>query len=146
MSIEDSEEALIRFIKTYSNLNKESMACLDDIYHQNIIFEDPAHRIEGVDQLKTYFSSMYQNLLYCHFDIESVDSFKDKSFLVWTMRFSHPKLNHGQEISVPGMTRIEFYQGKVRFHRDYFDLGAMVYQHVPVIGIAVRFLKRKLGQ
>jgi hypothetical protein len=146
VSIEHSQEDLTRFINTYSNLNKESIACLDDLYHQHIVFEDPAHRIEGLDQLKDYFSSMYENLFYCHFEIESADWIQGKAYLKWTMRFSHPKLKNGHEIRVPGMTFIEFEQGKVRFHRDYFDLGAMIYQHVPVLGMAVRLLKRKLGQ
>lgn len=31
----------------YSQLNKHNLHTLQDIYHQDIVFEDAAHRIEG---------------------------------------------------------------------------------------------------
>jgi hypothetical protein len=35
--------------------------------------------------------------------------------------------------------------GKVRYHRDYFDLGAMLYEHLPLLGSLVKTIKRRLG-
>ena len=35
--------------------------------------------------------------------------------------------------------------GKVERHRDYFDAGALLYQHVPLLGSAIRWLQRRLA-
>jgi len=32
----------------------------------------------------------------------------------------------------------------VVYHRDYFDVGAMVYEHVPVVRFFVRQVKKRL--
>ncbi|QHF41154.1 transcriptional regulator [Pseudomonas sp. S34] len=30
-------------------------------------------------------------------------------------------------------------------HRDYFDAGALLYEHLPVLSRAIAWLKRRLG-
>jgi hypothetical protein len=30
-------------------------------------------------------------------------------------------------------------------HRDYFDAGALLYQHVPVVGSMIRWLHRRIA-
>ena len=39
----------------------------------------------------------------------------------------------------------KYYLDKVYYQQDQYDLGAMIYEHIPVIGPVVRFLKRRLG-
>ena len=34
---------------------------------------------------------------------------------------------------------------KVYRHRDYFDAGALLYEHVPLLGRVIRWLKRRMG-
>jgi hypothetical protein len=35
--------------------------------------------------------------------------------------------------------------GRIAYHRDYWDTGEELYAKLPVIGIAIRFLRRKLA-
>ena len=35
--------------------------------------------------------------------------------------------------------------GKVNYHRDYWDTGEELYAKLPLIGGAVRFLRRTMG-
>ncbi len=37
------------------------------------------------------------------------------------------------------------WRDKVYRHRDYFDAGAMLYEHLPVLGRVVSWLKRRVG-
>lgn len=49
-------------------------------------------------------------------------------------------------MTVEGATRLEFDEtGKVCLHRDYFDLGAMLYEQLPLLGAVVRTIKGRLG-
>jgi limonene-1,2-epoxide hydrolase len=51
-----------------------------------------------------------------------------------------------QDLEVQGISHLKFLENQVIYHRDYFDLGEMVYEHVPVLGKIVRFIKNSLGQ
>ncbi|CZF82110.1 SnoaL-like domain protein [Grimontia celer] len=139
-------DALDRFITVYTSLRKDNLNTLDEIYSEDVVFEDPAHRIEGYDNLSRYFESMYTNVTDCRFNIHDHAVNGDVAFISWTMTLSHPKLEGGAERAVNGCTRLVLKEGRVVLHRDYFDLGEMLYEALPVLGSAVRMIKKRLGQ
>ncbi|SHG18605.1 nuclear transport factor 2 family protein [Vibrio gazogenes] len=130
----------------YAQLNKHNLDTLNDIYHDEIVFEDAAHRIEGVTSLSDYFINLYQNVERCNFTIHEQHPTDNGGFLIWTMHLQHPKLRQGQLVNVRGVTHLRFQDGKVIYHRDYFDLGEMLYEQLPILGRVVRWIKRRLGQ
>ncbi|NGN96483.1 nuclear transport factor 2 family protein [Grimontia sp. S25] len=139
-------DTLDRFITVYTSLRKDNLNSLDEIYSQDVVFEDPAHRIEGYHNLSRYFESMYTNVTDCRFDIHDHAVNGDVAFISWTMTLSHPKLEGGAERAVKGCTRLVLKEGRVVVHRDYFDLGEMLYEALPVLGSAVKMIKKRLGQ
>lgn len=139
-------ELLSRFIALYQQLDRQQLHRLPDIYAEQVLFIDPAHRIEGLAALTDYFAALYQRLAYCRFEIVSQQQQGTQAWLSWVMTFSHPRLAAGQPIRVEGATRLEFdAAGKVMVHRDYFDLGAMLYEQLPLLGPLVRLIKGRLG-
>ncbi len=139
-------EPLSRFIALYQQLNLQQVHRLPEVYADEVIFIDPAHRIEGLTALGDYFAALYQRLAYCRFEIISQQHEGAQAWLSWVMTFSHPRLAAGQPIRVEGATRLEFDSaGKVRVHRDYFDLGALLYEQLPLLGPLVRVIKGRLG-
>ncbi|EOD81196.1 putative transcriptional regulator [Grimontia indica] len=139
-------DTLDRFISVYTSLRKDNLNSLDEIYSEDVVFEDPAHRIEGYGNLSRYFESMYTNVTDCRFDIHDHAVNGDVAFISWTMTLSHPKLEGGAERAVKGCTRLVLKEGRVVVHRDYFDLGEMLYEALPVLGSAVKMIKKRLGQ
>lgn len=137
--------ALTQFIELYRrDLAGVDMSIIADIYSDDIEFVDPAHSIYGIQALVSYFNNMMKELTYCRFDIREVHELEGSATLCWTMTLSHPKLKRGKLIAVEGMTLVRF-GNKIDYHRDYFDLGAMLYEHVPLLGRAVKFLKKGLA-
>ncbi|MDA0147280.1 nuclear transport factor 2 family protein [Vibrio sp. LaRot3] len=130
----------------YKQLDGEHLHLLEDIYHSDVVFEDAAHRIEGRESLYRYFENLYQNVHSCVFHISETHQSGNKGFIVWVMDLQHPKLNAGRAISVHGVTHLTFADQKVIHHRDYFDLGEMLYEQLPLLGSVVRAIKRRLGQ
>jgi hypothetical protein len=61
------------------------------------------------------------------------------------MTYSHPKLNKGQQIQVDGMSQLKF-DDKIYAHRDYFDLGQMLYEQVPFLGGLIGLLKKRAAK
>ncbi|MCR6740981.1 nuclear transport factor 2 family protein [Aeromonas dhakensis] len=140
------DESLARFVALYQQLNRDELHRLPEVYANEVLFTDPAHRIEGLAALTDYFSALYQRLAYCRFVITSQLQQGRQAWLGWTMTFSHPRLRGGAPVTVEGATRLEFDEaGKVCLHRDYFDLGAMLYEQLPLLGSVVRTIKGRLG-
>ena len=102
------KEPLARFIALYQQLDKQQLHRLPEVYAEQVIFIDPAHRIDGLAALTDYFAVMYQRLAYCRFEITSQQQQGREAWISWVMTFSHPRLASGQPVRVEGATRLEF--------------------------------------
>jgi hypothetical protein len=138
-----SESKIEGFIDAYQKLNRDNLFLLNDIYHPEIQFSDPLHQVNGLDNLTTYFAHLYQNVSSIGFKIDEYDESNNKGFLYWTMTYTHNSLNKGKPISVKGHSRLTFEGPRVIFHQDYLDTNEMIFQHVPVLGKFIKFIKRK---
>lgn len=143
---DDNPVWLQQFIDIYQSLNIDNVERIKDIYHPNVTFEDPLHKVQGINELQMYFNRLYENLLHCEFTIEHYFSKNDEACIYWTMCFIHSKLNSGQAITVQGHSHLKGDDNKVIFHRDYLDVGAMLYEHISVLGGVIRFVKNKASQ
>lgn len=136
-----------KFLRMYQNLHADNLQTLKIVYREDVHFIDPAHRISGIDNLTAYFSALYANIDSIHFSFLEPLVLDSKGYVRWEMTFSHRRLAGGRSITVVGVTYLEFdVQGKVYYHQDYFDLGAMLYEHVPFLGRCVRSIKKGLGK
>nr|WP_086937441.1 nuclear transport factor 2 family protein [Thaumasiovibrio occultus] len=145
------ESGLDRFIQIYGSLDKHNLAQLNTIYHEEVVFEDPAHRIEGLENLIGYFEQLYSNIVSCHFDIhhalgDDAQGDHQMAYLQWTMTFAHPRVAKGATRTLEGCSQITFKDGKVIHHHDFFDMGAMLYEGLPLIGKVITMIKARLGQ
>ncbi|MBW3696896.1 nuclear transport factor 2 family protein [Vibrio sp. T187] len=135
-----------RFVQAYSQLGTDNLHLLKDVYHANVVFCDPMHRVEGIWALLDYFDHMYSHVTRCDFDIERVFHDGDQAAVYWTMTYEHERLNGKQPIEVQGHSHIRMKDDRVVFHRDYLDVGAMLYEHIPLIGSVVKTIKRRASQ
>ncbi|MCK6264217.1 nuclear transport factor 2 family protein [Vibrio sp. ZSDE26] len=134
---------LEKFINVYQELGTENLTSLSTIYHPRITFIDPLHKAEGLKALIDRFHFSYENILQCDFAIDHVFQSNNEAAVYWTMTFRHTSLNGKQPIIVNGHSHLRAEDGLVIFHRDYLDVGAMIYEHVPFLGIAVKKLKQR---
>ncbi|AOW75517.1 transcriptional regulator [Colwellia sp. PAMC 20917] len=137
---------LNNFVNVYQTLSTDNLDLLSKIYHRDVIFIDPIHELKGFDNLFEYFQNLYQNLSTCDFVITNIIAEKDQAAIYWTMSYQHPKLNKGKLINVIGHSHIKGYEDKVIYHRDYLDLGAMLYEQLPVLGKLIKLIKQKAAK
>ena len=134
------------FLDLYRILNRDNVDRIGEIYTGDIHFIDPAHEIRGLDNLLDYFENLYANVEEIKFDFFDQLDDQDSGYVRWAMTFNHPRLKKGADIVVQGSTHLKFSaEGKAYYHRDYFDLGSMLYQHIPVLGGIVKSINRRLG-
>lgn len=135
---------LERFLSTYQRLNRDNLELLDEIYSQDVCFSDPAHSLKGLESLRDYFAELYTNVEHISFDFAEPHTVGDPVCVQWVMRLRHPRLNRGAEVKVPGVSCLHFAaDGRVDEHRDYFDLGVLLYEQLPLLGVLVRAVKRR---
>ncbi|WP_417877094.1 nuclear transport factor 2 family protein [Vibrio sp.] len=133
-------------VDVYQQLSKENLHLLEEVYHPDVVFEDAAHRLEGRIALYRYFQSLYTNVIRCDFDIHEHQQVGESGFITWSMELLHPKLQNGSPITVNGASHLKFSDGQVIYHRDYFDLGEMLYENLPLLGAVVKMVKQRIGQ
>ncbi len=134
------------FLNVFCELHRENLGRLAEIYADDVRFVDPAHTIDGLEQLTRYFENLYRNIDPPVFRFLNDLRLEAEGYVQWEMDFSHPRLSGGKVITVSGSSYIRFNdEGKVFFHRDYFDLGAMLYERLPLIGRIIGFIKGRLG-
>ncbi len=136
-----------KFLAMYKDLSSDNLHLLQNVYSSDIQFIDPAHEISGLDKLTEYFSALYQNVISIDFDFKDAVQQHNSCYLQWDMTFRHKSLAGGKTILVSGTTFLRFNDDhKVYFHRDYFDLGEMLYENLPLLGRLVTTIKGRLGK
>ncbi len=134
-----------RIREAFNNLRAESMEILDSFYSPEVVFQDPLGRIEGLSALKQYYAHMYENVLSIRFDATDELVQGDKHVLIWSMYLRARSLNKGNEVVLDGNSVLHFdADDLVRFHRDYFDMGAFIYVHIPIVGYVIRKINARL--
>lgn len=138
-------KAVSNFCEFYGSLTVDKLAILNTVYDERAVFEDPAHKITGLDNITGYFQGMLANISYCRFEINDVIQNDGQAFVKWSMNFSHPRLGKGKDIQVPGVSYLKFDE-RILYHRDYMDMGAMIYEHIPVLGTIIRKVKSEMAK
>ena len=124
------------------------MEDLSSLYHQDIQFVDPITTHRGLDAVKAYFAGLLESTASCRFDIHSliepVENQRSQYSHIaeWTMHLTLRKQT--KVISVDGVSLLRVADGKIIYHRDYYDLGEMVYEHIPVLKQILKIIKKKL--
>jgi hypothetical protein len=130
----------------FNQFDGRNLDLLDQFYASNIQFEDPLTKVSGLHKLKDYFFAAYKNVSSIRFDFYEINQSGDKYTGLWTMHLKVPGLNGGKEYQVQGVSILHFDdKGLICYHRDFLDLGDMVYERLPVIGKMIKLLKKKLS-
>ncbi|MDO3385566.1 nuclear transport factor 2 family protein [Gilvimarinus sp. SDUM040013] len=150
MKTEEENGLIEKLTGQYQSFSAGSIDSIVDLYSEDVEFIDPVQRIVGRSALRSYFQALGLNLTFCHFSFSSTvksrgDDGNDIAVLFWIMRFSHPKLNGGNASELSGCSHI-IYTDKVIYQRDYYDLGEMVYESIPLLGSVIRRIKLRLGE
>lgn len=150
-------DAINKFESFYVDLESMKVEELADIYSNDVIFIDPIASHSGITAVKMYFIKLLRNAKNCTFTIHSIDKTAPSnteeqgenallSYLVtWKMTYTTLGINKGNPVNVDGITQLKIQDNKIIFHRDYYDLGQMVYENIPLLGRIIKRIKRKLG-
>jgi len=130
---------LVRF---YETLTPESVGDMGRIYAEDAFFKDPFNEVQSLPAIKAIFARMFQSVACPRFTVTERIVGANSAALTWTFEFS----TRGLAILVRGASVLRFGpDGRVVYHRDYWDVAEELYEKLPVVGTLMRWMKRRAG-
>ncbi len=138
----EDRSAMIRW--AFNTLDIDHMDLLEDFYHADAHFVDPVVDAKGLEQIRAHYEHQYKAVADIRFNIVNEHISGDTHTLEWEMHLRTKRLNKGKAFIVSGSSVLTFSGSKVMYHRDYFDLGDMVYERLPVLRFVTKKIKKRL--
>lgn len=129
---------LTRLVDWYETLSQSSLSTIADYYSDDCYFKDPFNEVRSRDIIHSIYMDMFEKLDSPRFVFEDVLSDGNKAFLTW--RFSFGWRN--RQMTIQGGSHLVFSDdGRVEYHRDYWDVAEELYEKIPVMGWILRRIK-----
>jgi len=129
-------DALTRY---FQELTPATLERLPDFYTGDAFFKDPFNEVRGVEAIRRIFAHMFEQVEEPHFVVTERLADDNSAMLVWEFRYGK-----GQRIR--GVSHLRFADdGRVAYHRDYWDAAEELYEKLPLLGAPMRWLKRRLA-
>ena len=142
----NSADATARIVAFFEHLVPADAQRIGEFYAADATFRDPFNDVRGTIEIARVFQHMFDQLADCRFDITETVIGENAAMLVWDFSFRIRSWRPAETQNVHGATHVRFAaDGKVAYHRDYWDAAGELYAKLPVIGPVMRFLQRKLA-
>jgi hypothetical protein len=134
-----------QFKQLYQTFDNQTVRKLPKLYSPSIVFKDPIHELKGLELLSVYYANFCKPETHCQFEFINEIVASDQAFFQWKMHYSHPKINAGKQLTLNGGTLIKF-NSHIIYHQDFYDMGAMIYQHLPVLGWVIKKINEHMKE
>lgn len=132
---------LDRLADFYETLSPASLARLPEFYSADSWFKDPFNEVRGVAAIERVFAHMFRQVQSPRFVVTDRIGGVN-AVLVWEFHYRH----RGAAAVIRGASHLRFGpDGKVQFHRDYWDAAEELYMRQPLLGGLMRLLRRLLA-
>jgi ketosteroid isomerase-like protein len=139
MSFDPRLEQLIRF---FEQIDPSNVRQLSQVYTPDAFFKDPFNEVSGIDAITHIFQHMFDQVDSPRFIVTNSVMQGEQAFLTWDFLFRMKRFS-AQEHCIRGATHVRFaVDGRVNFHRDYWDAAEELYEKLPLLGSLMRALKR----
>ena len=148
VSTVQSNTRIQAFIKLYDQLDRGYIdKQIADTYAEKIYFNDTLVTIHDRQNLLKYLKHTQQQLDSIKFEVLGVhDSGKD-SYVRWLMETRFRTMGQEYDIQSIGISHLRFNEeNKIIVHQDYWDSMQGFYQHLPVIGGILRWIKKNIAK
>jgi hypothetical protein len=136
-------DGLLQF---YESLTPDRVGEFDSYYAEDAYFKDPFNEVRRLQDIREIFAKMFRQVADPRFVIRERVGDLRGLVLVWDMSFRMRSWKPQQVQVIHGVSHLRFRDdGKVTYHRDYWDTGEELYAKLPLVGGAVRFLRRVIG-
>lgn len=130
----------------FTTLTAESVRDLGAYYTDDAYFRDPFNEVTGVSRIQAIFAHMFEAMHEPRFLIRERVLQGDRLVLIWDFDFRIKRYKPEATQRIHGLSVLKLAaDGRIAWHRDYWDAAGELYEKLPVIGGLMRWLKRKFA-
>ena len=140
------KEAIARFESFLGHLDeKTAREQTERVYGPDAFLNDTLKTIHGSPAIRDYFIKTAQGLENMTVTFDDVAVSGQNYYFRWTMDTRMKHLARGKNVRTIGVTMVRFdSQGRVILHQDFWDSAQGVWDHVPGVGAAIRWIQSKI--
>ncbi|WP_340666195.1 nuclear transport factor 2 family protein [Rhodocyclus gracilis] len=141
-----NDTPLARVVEFYATFSPESVGRFGEFYSDNAYFKDPFNEVRGIPAIQRVFLHMFEQIAEPRFVI--VDQVTDAggAVLIWEFHYRMKAWKAGGTQLMRGVSHLKFdADGRVNWHRDYWDAAEELYAKLPGIGCIFRGLQKRLS-
>ncbi|MDR0225492.1 MAG: nuclear transport factor 2 family protein [Burkholderiaceae bacterium] len=143
MPIDVSDPRLLRLVAAYETLSRDNLPQLLSLYGEQAWFKDPFNEVRGRAAIGRIMAHMFDTLGAPRFVVHQGLVQGEQGFLAWEF---HGLRSGGQPLCIRGASHLRFAaDGRVDWHRDYWDAAEELYARLPLLGPLMRWLQRRLA-
>lgn len=117
----------------------------EKVYAPEAFLNDTLKTIHGAPGIRDYFIKTAKGLDSMTVIFDDVAVSGRNYYFRWRMDTRMKNLARGKTVRTIGVTLVRFdREGRVILHQDFWDSAQGVWEHVPGVGIAIRWIRAKL--
>lgn len=123
-------------------LSPQTLNNLSEYVTEGVHFKDPFNDVTDIQSMERIFRDMFDTVENVKFTVLQIMQEQDRCLMEWRFegRF------RGKDWSFDGTSAIAFSEdGRVRSHIDYWDASSDFYQHLPIVGTLIRWIKKRVA-
>ena len=138
--------ALMRLVEYWQTLTPQSVHKIAAVYATEATFRDPFNDVRGIEKIHRIFADMFVRLDAPTFTIIETIEQSHGALLIWDFNFRLKSLKPQLTRRIHGASHIRFdADGRVAYHRDYWDAAGELYEKLPLLGALMRWLRNRMA-
>ncbi len=136
------DTTLLRTVHFFETFSKDTLQQLDLVYANDAFFKDPFNEVRGLPAIARIYRHMFEQVDGPRFVITKHVLQDGDAFLTWDFQFRMKRFSRSEQ-RIRGASHLRFnLDGKIEYHRDYWDAAEELYEKLPLLGTLMRWLKR----
>ncbi|MBU3664490.1 MAG: nuclear transport factor 2 family protein [Chthoniobacterales bacterium] len=138
----DGERLTAGFAALYGDLSPDNVESrVREVYAPEAWFNDTLATESGIEAIEKYLLKTAQGAQLVRAKINDVAVSGNDCYVRWTMEVRTKNLAGGRPVITEGMSQLRFDdEGRIVFHQDFWNPSNGIYQHLPLLGPAIRFV------
>ncbi len=137
-------EAMRRAIDFFEAIRPDDAQHMHRIYTDDAWFKDPFNEVTGPQAIGRIFAAMFDQLHDPGFIVREAIAGEGQAFLAWDFDFRFRRFDPSRARKIRGASHLRFApDGRIAWHRDYWDAAEELYEQLPGLGALMRWLKRR---
>lgn len=138
-----ADARIAQVVQFFEQLQAQDLARLESLYAEHARFKDPFNDVTGVAAIRAVFEHLLRTLDAPRFEVRDIVAEGDRVWLTWDMHFRFRPSATPQRLHGASLLHFDA-AGRIVLHRDYWDAAQELYEKLPLIGVLMRWLRRRV--